>query len=209
MTRSGSIPRTTAQRAVLQELQGLIEVPRLIGRMPRLVRKPHGDGSPVLVLPGRGVDDLSTVPLRGYLRLLGYAPVGWTLGLNDGDLERLVPLAAARAADLSVAAGRPIPLVGQSMGGSIAREVARLRPDVVSRVITLGSPILSARSREPLSRPITLIYSKADQIVPPRWALASGDQAEVVEVGSTHFTMGIDPDVWAAVADHLAASTEN
>ncbi|WP_421118272.1 alpha/beta hydrolase [Aquihabitans daechungensis] len=208
MNPTGTIPRTTAQRAVLQELHGFAELPRLIGRMPRLARKPRGAGTPVLVLPGRGVDDLSTLPLRGYLRLIGYAPAGWMLGLNDGDLGRLVPLAADRAAYLSAAAGRPIPIVGQSMGGSIAREVARRRPDVVSRVITLGSPIMSARSREPITRPLTVIYSKADQIVPPHWALAKGDEAEVVEVGSTHFSMGIDPDVWAIVADRLAAPDE-
>jgi len=206
MTRIGSSSPPTASGAVLKELHGLMEVPRLVGRFPGLVRKPRSHGTPVLVLPGRGVDDLSTLPLRGYLRLLGYEPTGWTLGINDGDLRRLVPLAAARAADLSATAGRPIPLIGQSMGGSIAREVARLRPGVVSQVITLGSPILSARGREPIIPPLTVIYSKADQIVPPRWALAKGDRAEVVEVGSTHFTMGIDPDVWAAVAERLAAT---
>lgn len=55
-----------------------------------------------------------------------------------------------------------------------------------------------------LIEPLTVIYSKADRIVPPNWALASGDGAEVVEVTSTHFSMGFDPDVWEAVAERLA-----
>lgn len=105
---------------------------------------------------------------------------------------------------LATEAGGPIPLIGQSMGGAMAREVARLRPDLVSQVITLGSPIMSHQSREPLPQPLTVIYSESDRVVPPRWALAAGDGAQVIEVGSTHFSMGVDPDVWSAVAERLA-----
>ena len=82
--------------------------------------------------------------------------------------------------------------------------MARQRPDIVARVITIGSPILTPQSRQPLACPLTLIYSEADQVVPPRWALAAGDGAEIIKVASTHFSMGVDPDVWAVVADRLA-----
>lgn len=158
----------------------------------------------MIVLPGRGVDDRSTLPLRTYLQLLGHAPVGWGLGVNDGDLARLIPLAAEHAAAVAKAAGTPVPLVGQSMGGAIAREVARRWPASVERVITLGSPILTPTSPQPIVCPLTVIYSKDDRIVPPRWALVGGDDAEIVEVRSTHFSMGLDPDVWTVVAERLA-----
>jgi pimeloyl-ACP methyl ester carboxylesterase len=193
-----------ATAAVLRELAGFREFPRLAWHAPALARRPRGTGVPVLVLPGRSADDLSTVPLRSYLQLLGHAPRGWGLGINDGDFRRLVPAVAAHAARLADRAGRAIPLVGQSLGGSIAREVGRARPDLVSRVITLGSPIMTVQARRPLRCPLTVIYSEADQIVPPRWALADGDGAEVVRVTSTHLAMGFDPDVWAIVADRLA-----
>jgi pimeloyl-ACP methyl ester carboxylesterase len=167
---------------------------------------PRGHGRPVLVLPGRGVDDLSTLPLRAYLRVLGYEVAQWSLGTNDGDLRRLVPLVAERTAAVAERAGAPVAIVGQSMGGAIAREVARRHPEVVGRVITLGSPVLAPSSRRPIGCPLTVVYSESDRIVPPRWALApSEDDAEVVEVRSTHFAMGIDPDVWTTVATRLAA----
>src|SRR4051812_6911733 len=107
----------TPGETLLRELRGLAEVPRCPAQPPQLARAPRGDGSAVLVLPGRSVDDLSTLPLRSYLRYLGYAATGWMLGRNDGDLARLVPLVAERVEALAARQGRPIPLVGQSMGG--------------------------------------------------------------------------------------------
>ncbi|MCU1369260.1 MAG: hypothetical protein JWO77_454 [Ilumatobacteraceae bacterium] len=187
------------------ELRGALQLPRLIGRSPGLAGMARGHGRPVLVLPGRGVDDLSTAPMRAYLRLLGHAPTGWALGVNDGDLSRLVPLVADWVEEVASSAGSPVPLVGQSMGGSIARAVARRRPAAVSRVITLGSPIMGATGGGPTACPVTVIYSKADRIVPPRWALAGVSDDDIVEVQSTHFSMGIDPDVWAVIARRLAA----
>ena len=136
-----------AASAVLRELAGFLEFPRLAWHAPALARRPRGTGAPVLVLPGRSADDLSTAPLRTYLQLLGHAPRGWGLGINDGDFRRLVPAVAAHVGRLADRAGRKIPLVGQSLGGSIAREVGRTRPDLVSRVITLGSPIMTVQAR--------------------------------------------------------------
>ena len=51
---------------------------------PMLALSPRGDGHPVLVLPGLGGDDVSTVPLRWFLCLLGYKTYGWELGVNRG-----------------------------------------------------------------------------------------------------------------------------
>ena len=194
-------------RAALRELSGVTELPRLAWRSPGLLRQRRGRGRPVLVLPGRSVDDTSTLPLRLYLQALGHSPRGWGLGTNDGDFARLVPAAGLVVEQLAARAGGPVPLVGQSMGGSIAREVAKARPELVSRVITLGSPIMASRNRAPLRCPLTVIYSEADQIVPPRWALGPEDGAEIVQVSSTHLSMGLDPDVWSVIAQRLSEPT--
>lgn len=204
--QAGVTGRKTPQPGLLGELRGVVQLPRLLARAPSLIGRARGHGRPVLVLPGRSVDDASTLPIRAYLRALDYDVTGWGLGRNDGDLGRLTPLAVERTRALAEQAEAPVALVGQSMGGAIAREVALRCPEAVRCVVTLGSPIMSARSRSGIGVPLTVIYSPADQVVPPHWALAPGDGSEVVEVTSTHFAMGFDPDVWAAVADRLGRS---
>lgn len=101
----------------------------------------------------------------------------------------------------------PVALVGQSLGGHVAREVLREHPELVAQVVTLGSPIFGRRSSQPLRRPVTVVASKADRIVPYARAFDDQDHATNVEVRSTHFGMGIDPDVWRAVAKALAAQS--
>ena len=95
---------------------------------PILEPRPHGDGHPVLVLPGLGGDDRSTVPMRGLLRRRGYAVHGWGLGTNQIS-RRLIVALGDRFAELYERHGRqPISLVGWSLGGIYAREIARARP---------------------------------------------------------------------------------
>lgn len=89
----------------------------------------------------------------------------------------------------------------------MAREVLREHPELVAQVVTLGSPIFGRRSSQPLRRPVTVVASKADRIVPYARAFDDQDHATNVEVRSTHFGMGIDPDVWRAVAKALAAQS--
>ena len=94
---------------------------------------PVGDGHPVLVLPGLGGDDRSTMPMRSYLRRLGYAVHGWGLGTNSIS-RRLVTALGDRFAELYERHGRqPISLVGWSLGGIYAREIARARPWTFAR----------------------------------------------------------------------------
>jgi pimeloyl-ACP methyl ester carboxylesterase len=108
---------------------------------------------------------------------------------------------------MAEAAGRPVALVGQSMGGTVAREVARVRPDLVDRLITLGTPLFRPRSNRPIRCPVTVLYSQVDRIVPPRWAIDDTPGVENIEISSTHFGMGIDPDVWRLVAERLQPVT--
>lgn len=194
---------------------------------PILERAPRGDGHPVLVLPGLGGDDRSTVPMRGYLRRLGYAAHGWGLGTNAIS-RRLVMALGERFAELYERHDRqPISLVGWSLGGIYAREIARYRPAVVRQVITLGSPFRDAPGEEShpsawiramypnlprrtlnqgaLAVPSTAIFSRTDGVVPWR---ASRDvpsaRAESIEVIGSHAGLGHHPGVLWAVADRLA-----
>jgi pimeloyl-ACP methyl ester carboxylesterase len=123
-----------------EALSGL-ELVRLIGQGPSLLRAPRGD-RPVAVLPGFAADDASTLPLRAFLRRLGHEVEGWRLGRNRGHLDALVPRVAERVLERAARRGEGIHLIGQSLGGVIAREVARDRPAAVVQVITLGTPIV-------------------------------------------------------------------
>jgi pimeloyl-ACP methyl ester carboxylesterase len=157
----------------------------------------------VVLLPGLGGSDVSTSALRGYLTTIGYRAVGWGLGTNDGDLDRLLPRVATEVQVLVKRRGRPAALVGQSLGGYVAREIAREHPDLVSQVITFGTPMLRPRSRRPIRCPVTVMYSKVDRIVPWRSCIDPDPSATNIEVMSTHLGMGIDPDVWRVVARQL------
>lgn len=188
------------------ELGGLVQIPRLAWHTPALLGGPRGAGRRVIVLPGRNTGDLTTLPLRSYLRFLGHRPEGWGLGENHGRVDELLEPLVARVQQAAIEDGGSIALVGQSMGGFIAREVARLTPDDVACVVTLGSPIFAARSRRPIVAPVTAIYSRTDQVVSTGRSIDTDPATVNVEVHSPHFTMGLDPDVWRIVAAALNRS---
>jgi len=104
-----------------------------------LTTVPEGDGHTVLCLPGFTTSDLSTAVLRRYLNHLGYNARPWQLGRNTGSPE-LIDRLAWRFHRLVMKSDEPITLVGHSLGGVFARELARAYPDQVRQVITLGSP---------------------------------------------------------------------
>ena len=121
------------------ELRLLLEWPRfLIGTRPeRLAHLPRGNGEPVMVLPGWGLDDRATAPFRRALTHLGYAVQGWGEGANLGIRSEQMKRLGARLD----AHAQPVSLIGWSYGGVVARELARNQPAQARRVFTLGSPI--------------------------------------------------------------------
>src|SRR6201990_3482914 len=120
------------------EGRALHELGAFIGALPLLSLPPKGDGHPVLVLPGLVASDVSTRPLRAFLKSRGYAVSGWRQGRNLG-LRGGVPNAMGDPVEeLSDTHGRKISLVGWSLGGLYARQLAKMRPDRVRSVITLG-----------------------------------------------------------------------
>lgn len=114
---------------------------------PALAAGRRGDGHPVLVLPGLVGGDVSTLGLRRYLTWLGYSVSGSGTGMNGGSTEALVSGLRARLQQLTATSGRPVSIVGWSLGGLYAHELARRAPASVRQVVTLGSPVRLPRSR--------------------------------------------------------------
>ncbi len=220
---------------LLAESLGLLELGRLLLRAPELAREPRGEAQPVLVFPGYGTGDAATAVLRAYLRFLGHDGRGWALGRNTGDVPSLLPRTAEVVGRAAEAAGRPVSLVGWSLGGYLAREAARERPGDVRRVITLGSPVIGgpkytavaeafrrrgldldtveaeveARRSVPLETPVTAIYSRRDRVVAWRACVDERDPGtRHVEVRTTHLGLGFSPEVYRIVARTLAADAD-
>lgn len=207
------------------------EFARLIAAWPSLARQQRGNGEPVIVLPGLGASNISTVIMRGYLSWLGYSTQGWDVGRNHGNVRELLPLVADQVRQVHALNGSKVNVIGWSLGGVIAREVARDYPDSVRQVVTMGSPIvggpkytsfariyrgadvdmdavearIAARECRPISVPVTSIYSKRDGIVGWQASIDKHNaQVDHLEVGATHLGLGISPDVFKILAKKLA-----
>jgi pimeloyl-ACP methyl ester carboxylesterase len=121
-------------RAPFELLAFLLLAP-LVRRFSR-----RGDGHIVLCLPGQFGDDLATALLRRSIKSQGYTPAGWGPGRNLGPTTATLARLRADVAGLAGEQGRPITIIGWSLGGIFARMLAREFPDQVRHVITLGSP---------------------------------------------------------------------
>jgi pimeloyl-ACP methyl ester carboxylesterase len=117
-----------------------VEVSAFFWSWSALRALPRGDGHPVLVLPGFTAADFSTLLLRRFLKELGYDVYGWMLGTNTGRAY-LKPMLLKRINEIVKRNPAPITLIGHSLGGVFARELAFSFPSHVRQVITLGSPI--------------------------------------------------------------------
>ena len=218
---------------VLAEARALIEWNACLMMAPVLMRAPRGDGHPVLVLPGFLAGDLSTSLLRRYLGRLGYEPHAWDLGRNFGGVYRMREQLRERLAFVHEKAKRKVSLVGWSLGGVYARDLALRMPEAVRSVITLGSPfandvtassirklyellsgelISDARIEDiqalagDLPVPATSIFTKSDGIVHWRTCLLQENaRAENIElVLASHAGLGVNAAALWVVADRLA-----
>jgi pimeloyl-ACP methyl ester carboxylesterase len=214
-----------SMRGLAGEAKTGLQLARLVRAAPWLAFAPRGDGRTVIDLPGWRAPEISNAPLRTYLRLLGYRARPWGLGTNTGNPERNTKLLV----DLLRRETEPVGLVGWSLGGVVAREIAREVPEHVACVVTFGSPIIGGPSHtvtaqnfderelrrirnlvderdrtRPLGVPVTAIYTKDDRIVDWRACIDRRTEGvEHIEVRSTHLGLGVDPDVWWAVARAL------
>ena len=193
---------------------------------------PHGQGEPTLVIPGLGTTGLSTTTLRKFLRSAGYRVYDWGLGRNigpRGGIDTWLARLQARLEEISGKnGGARVHLVGWSLGGIYARELAKRCPGLVRQVVTLGSPLsgdpeatngkllyrllaggsaaddeaLLARVRVPPRVRCTSLYSKLDGVVSWRssaFPLRPAHRAFEVE-GVSHLGLVSDPRALAAVA---------
>ena len=224
-------------------LYALTELPRALAEFgalaatagPLLATAPRGDGHPVLVLPGFMTTDASTTVLRRFLNRLGYEACEWGLGRNLGpravgrEGEKLV----AKIREIHERTGEKVSLVGWSLGGVLARMVARRAPDAVRQIITLGSPFAGSPKATTVWRlyefmsgdqvedkytrgmieegmtappvPSTAIYSREDGVV--AWQNCREPECgttDNIEVHGSHCGLGVNPAALYAVADRLA-----
>jgi pimeloyl-ACP methyl ester carboxylesterase len=222
---------------LLAEGRAWMEYAAFLISMPWLRRLPHGDGQPVMVVPGFGGSDASTLPMRRLLRRLGYAVHGWELGRNTGMNTRIKHALARSVESLHERHGQTVSLIGWSLGGVYVREMARYAPEHVRQVITLGSPINGhprannvdalfrlvnrgkninldweafQERRVPPPVPCTAIYSKSDGVV--AWHCSREESCahtESVGVLSSHFGLAVNPLVLLIIADRLAQPEGN
>jgi len=201
------------------------------GMIDRAVRRaPRGDGHPVLVVPSFLRSDRHTASLRRFLKGCGYAVYGWKLGVNIGPTATALDGIEKLLGEIYARHGRKVTLIGHSLGGVIARELAKKHPDQVRQLILLTSPIRlpTASPLEPvyklLSRwhridaqaamadlnrppevPVTAIFTRSDGIVTWQSCLeVEGPQRESIAVEGAHGTMVRNAKAWRIIADRLA-----
>ncbi len=213
-------------RVVLERVTLALQMRRLVAAAPR------GCGEPVLVVPGFATDDSWTARLRAFLSAIGYDPLGWGLGRNRGNVAKLIPALVERAEALGAERGAPPRLIGWSLGGYLAREAARERPDLVERVITLGAPVVGGpsytasapmyarrgydldeikasvleRERRPIEVPVFAVYSRSDGVVAWRACIDrfANPRVEHHELRSSHLGLVGSPRAFELIAGLLA-----
>jgi pimeloyl-ACP methyl ester carboxylesterase len=208
------------------------EASALLLQLPMLrMTLPRGSG-PIMVLPGFMTDDSSTWLLRRFLSSLGYTVAAWEMGLNRGPMMAYLPVLIERLDAWREQSGEQPSLVGWSRGGTLSREIARERPDLVRTVVTMGSPVrggvggtsigrlvtsqtgltnaqisslLRQRQRKPMTTPITALYSKTDGVV--AWQACVDDLNPHVThhvVQGSHMGLGFNAAVYRLIAKTLA-----
>jgi pimeloyl-ACP methyl ester carboxylesterase len=215
---------------MLLEGRVLWEYAALIAAVPWLRRLPRGDGHPVVVLPGFGASDLTTLPLRSFLSDRGYVPYAWNQGLNLGPRDEALDGVRNLLRESVQKHGQRASLIGWSLGGVYARELAKEFHDAVRCVITLGAPFaghpratnawrlfallnqsrdvhdpkLLAQLRTAPGVPTTSIFSKTDGVVAWQCSInAPAPHTENIEVHASHIGMGMNPLALYAIADRL------
>lgn len=225
-------------------LWALSEAPRALFELStylpyRLLTKvsDKGDGHPVLILPGFMATDMSTVPLRSFVHKLGYSVYGWGEGRNFGHKE-YENLLLEKVTQIYEKHGEGVSLIGWSLGGVYARQIAKQVPHMIRQIVTLGSPfkgVLVANNAtwmyeiltrnnvtenveqellddlpNPAPVPTTAIYSKQDGVVP--WEMCMEDENAIhqnIEVRGSHLGLGVNPSVLYIIANRLQLNQSN
>ena len=217
----------------MEPIRAALEYARM--QMMDTTALPPGDGHPVVVFPGLAADRRSSAPLVSFCERLGYTPYDWGRGLNtgpQGDVHAWIDDLARHVAQLVSAHCERVSLVGWSLGGLYAREVAKILGRRVRQVVTIGTPFtrtveqsnaswlyrlvngrtplldeaLMTRLGTPPDVPTTSIFSRSDGVVAWQTCVQeeAGEHIENIEVEGSHFGLGWNPEVLAILADRLS-----
>lgn len=236
MSQREAIKAPSKLDTALDAFRAIKDVASLVKKREFLKNAPKGDGHTVMVLPGFMTSDPATTFLRKQLRKFGYNAQPWKLGVNLGPTNNrdIDTLLHERVKELYLTSGHRISLVGWSLGGVLAREVARNNPEMIRQVITLASPVggsMEATSlwdiyiklfgrninkealeerMEKVRHPVpgvafTSIYTKQDGVI--AWQLAQVDETDLsqnIAVGASHLGIIFNPQALYAIADRLS-----
>lgn len=246
-------------RRLIREARIASDVGRMVFALAKQRQSKVGNGQRVICVPGFGGGDAYTFWLRRFLNQNGFQAEGWNLGTNRGgegllgdidyhpitdaykngpelDVPRLAMLLREQVRQRSEATGEKFALVGHSLGGYLAREVARQLPEHVSQLITFGSPvyggpkytaagrvflrrgvdmdwieaIINEREQLLIKVPITTIVSPSDAIVGYQAAIdRTQPHAKLVEIDANHMGMAFNPSIWNIVLNELVNKASN
>jgi pimeloyl-ACP methyl ester carboxylesterase len=225
-------PMMPPKTLMLWELRVVPELVASFLPRPFATRPPRGNGEPVMVIPGFAADDLAVKLLVGRLCRLGYDATSWGLGRNTGNVKRLQPLLVERLQQRFEASGAKLKLVGWSLGGAMARDVAREHGEWIEQIVTLGSPVVggpkftavgrsyqkkgldldrmaAAADRRETAKtipvPVTALYDRHDGIVSWNACIDRHNRhVRHVEVQCSHLGMVVDRTVFNIIANTLA-----
>lgn len=220
--RSGRVTRPPYRRLWREVASFCFEYPKA----PDASEFRSGNGHVVLVIPGFLTPDATTAPLRRFLTRCGYRAFGWGLKVNFGPTPRLLAGLERRFEECRALAGGPISVIGISLGGLFARNLAFEHPGDIRQVITLVSPyrlptattieplvqicapffsreIDLARLATPLPVPSTAVYTREDGLV--AWETCRGEEPQgvSVEVPGKHVTICRNPAMLRTVGRRL------
>lgn len=223
-------PRGPAWERLLGELRTPVEHWQAT-RRPRVAPEAAGASRPVMLLPGFGTHPARMKPLGRVLEAAGHRVSDWGLGFNFGPSEERFERLCERVVAMARKEGEPLVLVGWSLGGIFAREVARMHPEAVRLVITMGTPFSGDRRANNAWRayqliaghsvdeppigmemsakppvPTVALWSPRDGIVSPRSACGrKGERDLAIAMRCTHLGFAAHPDV-AAMVNRLVAA---
>lgn len=238
MNQSNTIKRPSILLLATEIYRGVSELSTYYATSSYLKEKTQqGDGHPVLVLPGFMASDTSTNILRKFLQEKGYTPYPWELGRNFGH-EKYWYDVIDRFLAIHKETEQPVSIIGWSLGGVFARNIARLHPDKIRQIITLGSPFAGIKKPnnaswlyrvianekvediehdfllhlpKPLTVPTTSIFTKADGIVSWKTCIEHelNETSQNIQVRGSHIGLGVNPTVLKLIANRLQYSKDN
>jgi pimeloyl-ACP methyl ester carboxylesterase len=212
---------------LLGETQVLLEPVRRVRRKVEVARTTNPQVA--MILPGFGAHPVRMRYLARQLEAAGHITKRWGLGFNWGPTEEAFDQVEERLLQLHAHHGRKVVLIGWSLGGLYAREMAKRQPDAVAKVISMGSPFSGSPRANNVWRAYQFItghsvdappipgelrvkppvetvalWSPNDGVIAPRCAAGrTGERDRAVALRCTHMGFTYDPQVIAALLAEL------